>query len=89
MADVRRADVRWLAATKNESTQEEVTRMSRAIEAMEAEIETLHASQLETLQEQREVLIKVSAYLTQSPDGRVFESQTPPQIINIFFLDLW
>ena len=33
--------------------------MSLAIEAMEAEIETLHGSQLETLQEQREVLIKV------------------------------
>ena len=42
--------------------------MSRAIEAMEAEIETLHASQLETLQEQREVLIKVSAHFTQSID---------------------
>ncbi|KAJ1471045.1 HEC/Ndc80p family-domain-containing protein [Baffinella frigidus] len=45
-------------ATKNESTQEEVTRMSLAIEAMEKEIELLQGSKLEILQEQRVLLLK-------------------------------
>ena len=47
-----------VAAIKNESTQEEVTRLSKAIKAMEEEIETLQESKLETLQEKRNMLVK-------------------------------